>query len=152
VTFSARLRHARQAKGLTQEGAARAINVTSMTVSRYELGKVESPDAAILSRLSELYGVTVDWLLRGDTQVEHDRAGQPELEALIAERAASGRPIPDEVVARLRKDLHSWDGVVTREQLVFLLPVATERAAALDPAPPPPVPEGRRPVPPGKRR
>lgn len=151
MTLSARLKQARQAKSLSQEEAARTVAVTHMTVSRYERGVVEHPDTAILQRLAELYGTTVDWLLNGDAQLERDRPGQPELEALIAERAAAGRPIPAEVVARLRKDLHSWDGVVTREQLTFLLPVATERAAVLDPAPPL-VPEGRRRVPPGRRR
>lgn len=151
VSFPARLKQARRARGLSQEGAARLVDTSLITISRWELGKVDSPDSAILGRLAEVYGTTVDWLLKGDVQVERERPGQPELEALIVERESAGRPIPAEVIARLRKDLHSWDGVVTRDQLVMLLPVAAERAAALDPAPPP-VPEGRRRVPPARRR
>lgn len=68
------------------------------------------------------------------------------IDSFAAEREAEGRPIPAEVVDRLRRDVAAWDGLVTRDHLVMLVPIATERARGDVP-----LPKGRRMVQ-GRRR
>lgn len=91
-----------------------------------------------------------------ETRFEREYPHDAAISAFAAERSAEGRPIPDAVIERLRRDVHAWDGHLTRDHLVMLLPIARDRVEQLErgaPAPePPPVPEGRRRVPPGRPR
>lgn len=57
-----RLKEARKAKNLTQRRVADALNVTAATYNRYEKG-VLSPDPIALSKLAEIFDVSVDYLL-----------------------------------------------------------------------------------------
>lgn len=57
-----RLREARKAKGLTQVEVSRIIGISQNGYSDWETGK-NRVDARSLGRLSELYGVTVNYLL-----------------------------------------------------------------------------------------
>lgn len=57
-----RLRRAREAKGLTQEQLGKLLNVTDATINRYEKG-TRQPAPAMLRRLAETLGVSVDYLL-----------------------------------------------------------------------------------------
>lgn len=62
--FPANLRKARQAKGLTQEGAARLLDVTLLTWGRWERGQ-SKPDLDTLDRIAELLEVRSGWLVDG---------------------------------------------------------------------------------------
>lgn len=60
-----RLRALRIAKRLTLAEVAAVLKVTMQAVSKYEKGRNQLPvDATV--RLAELYGVTCDFILRGD--------------------------------------------------------------------------------------
>lgn len=55
----------RTEQGLTQKQLAEKINVTDKAVSRWETGK-GAPDVTLLMPLSQLFGVSVNELLRGE--------------------------------------------------------------------------------------
>ena len=57
-----RLKKLRMEKDLTQAALARELNVTQQAVAKWEAGK-SLPDHAMLLRLAQDYGVSVDYLL-----------------------------------------------------------------------------------------
>lgn len=62
-----RIREQREALGLSQDDLARQIFVSRQTVSNWERGKT-CPDVQSLLLLSNLFGVSVDVLVRGDEE------------------------------------------------------------------------------------
>lgn len=64
-----RLKEARKKSEMTQEQVAEQIMVSRVTVSRWENGK-SLPDIASLIRLSDLYHISLDELLKGDPKME----------------------------------------------------------------------------------
>lgn len=95
----------RKEKGITQLELAEAVKVSRQAVSKWESGG-SLPSTESLRGLSELYGVSVDYLLNED---EDDRA-------LREEREQSPEPVGD----RKRKPLIKWAAVVL---VVFVLVV-----------------------------
>lgn len=62
----------RKAKGLTQEDVAFKLSVSNKTLSSWETDRT-TPDALTLPAIADLYGVTVDEILRGEkTNKEKD--------------------------------------------------------------------------------
>lgn len=62
------LKEKRKELALTQQDVAEQLNVTRQTVSSWELGK-NIPDVSSLIELSELYDISLDYMLKGDKQV-----------------------------------------------------------------------------------
>lgn len=62
-TFAANLREAMTAAGVTQEGLARAVDVTLSTVSRWYRGR-NKPDLDKLDRIAEALGTEASELVR----------------------------------------------------------------------------------------
>jgi transcriptional regulator with XRE-family HTH domain len=67
-----RLREAREYVGLSQEEVAFALSISRPAVGNIEAG-ARKVEAFELSKLSELYGRTVDYLLTGDAPVGDTR-------------------------------------------------------------------------------
>ena len=65
--FAQKLSGYRQQKGLSQEELAQKIGVSSQTVSEWERGE-SSPDTDNLIALSEIYGISLDELIKGKNQ------------------------------------------------------------------------------------
>lgn len=66
-----KLKDARVASGLTQEGVAEKINVSRQTISNWENEKTY-PDIISVIKLSEIYSISLDNLLKGDKKMmEH---------------------------------------------------------------------------------
>ena len=65
-----KLRKARQALGQTQEQVAQAVGVSRQTISNWETGR-SLPDVLSVIRLSDLYDVNLDQLLKGDDTMLH---------------------------------------------------------------------------------
>lgn len=65
-----RLRELRKEKGLTLEDVSERLEITSMSLSRYERGERE-PKGEILFKLAKMYEVTPDYLL-GWTEERND--------------------------------------------------------------------------------
>jgi len=57
-----RIRHCRKKSGLTQTDVANAVQVSPQAVSKWERGE-NAPDISSLPALSQLLGVSIEWLL-----------------------------------------------------------------------------------------
>ena len=68
MEISERLKEARQNTGLTQDQVAEKILVSRVTVSHWESGK-SLPDIVSLISLSDLYGISLDELVKGDSKM-----------------------------------------------------------------------------------
>lgn len=72
----------RREKGFTQTALAEKMDVSRQSISRWELGEA-FPSTDNLRRLSELYGVSVDYLMNDDEQLPKAAVAvmeEPELE------------------------------------------------------------------------
>ncbi|MDE7453874.1 MAG: helix-turn-helix domain-containing protein [Clostridia bacterium] len=62
ILFAQRLRELRKEKNLLQSELAKELNITQRKVSYWEKEKIE-PDLASLWKLSDFFGVSVDYLI-----------------------------------------------------------------------------------------
>lgn len=74
-----RLSELRRAKGLSQNQLADTIHVCRQSISDWERG-VSRPTRENLVLLSELYGVSVDYLLEREPQTPPEEVTQPQME------------------------------------------------------------------------
>ncbi len=63
-----RLKEARKTAGMTQEEVAEKVLVSRVTISSWENGKT-LPDIASLISLSDLYNISLDELVKGDSKM-----------------------------------------------------------------------------------
>ena len=75
----------RKGAGMTQQEAADRLGVSNKTVSKWESGG-GFPDIAILPALAELYGVTADDILAGETVRRTAASGGGQVEQYLAHR------------------------------------------------------------------
>ena len=68
MEISERLKEARQSIGMTQDQVAEKVLVSRVTVSHWESGK-SLPDIVSLISLSDLYGISLDELVKGDSKM-----------------------------------------------------------------------------------
>ena len=68
MDFSERLKRERENKGWSQLELAEKIHVSRQSVSKWETGK-NYPSIEVIINLSDLFGVTVDELLRSDVEL-----------------------------------------------------------------------------------
>jgi transcriptional regulator with XRE-family HTH domain len=68
MMFYEKLKHCREQLCLSQEDIAEKLYVSRQAVSKWERG-VNEPDIETIVRLSDIYGVTIDDLLREDLSV-----------------------------------------------------------------------------------
>ena len=68
-----KLKSARRERGISQEQAAEVLGVSRQTVSNWETGKTY-PDILSAIRMSDLYAVSMDRLLKEETPVENSYA------------------------------------------------------------------------------
>lgn len=135
----------RKGKGMTQQELADRLNVTNKAVSKWETGEA-FPETAQLVPLSDIFGVTVDELLRGRRThvVENDAPmsgtvaaenAAPMSEAVPAENTAPmSEAVPAENAAAAdmaggeKADLSQWR--ITRAALIVLAACAVVFALA----------------------
>lgn len=67
--LSEKLKKLRSEAGLTQEQAAEKLNVTRSAVARWESAQ-GIPDISNLIAISEVYNISLDELIKGDSRVE----------------------------------------------------------------------------------
>ncbi|MBR2188550.1 MAG: helix-turn-helix transcriptional regulator [Eubacterium sp.] len=68
MVISDKLKEARQKAGMTQDQVAEKIMVSRVTISHWENGK-SLPDIISLLKLSDLYSISLDELVRGDPRI-----------------------------------------------------------------------------------
>ncbi len=67
-----KIRQVRSKLGMTQLEMAKAIRHSKQSVSGYEIGDTY-PSIDSLIQISRLGGVSIDWLLTGETNVPHEQ-------------------------------------------------------------------------------
>ena len=65
MNLGERLTKLRKSKGLSQEQLAEELDLTRQTISKWELGQ-SAPDIDYLIKLSNYFGVTTDYLIKGN--------------------------------------------------------------------------------------
>lgn len=70
-----RLKVARMEANLMQKEAAQKLGISNTTLSQYEKGQ-RNPDPTTLSKLANLYGVSVDWLLDRKLEKSQDNLNE----------------------------------------------------------------------------
>lgn len=86
MIFSEKLQLIRKNKGFTQEELAEKLSVSRQAVAKWESGQVY-PDIANLIQISNLFHVTVDYLVRDqECMISCDNAQNQAMEQLIAFR------------------------------------------------------------------
>ncbi len=91
MNFSDKLLMIRKSQGMTQESLAEALQVSRQAVTKWESG-LAYPDILNLIQLSDLFHVTVDYLVKDNpcgASLEH--GGGSDLERLIAFRLEANR-------------------------------------------------------------
>lgn len=71
MNFSKQLKEQRVAKGLSQEQLAENLHIARQSISKWERGEAY-PSIGMLIRLSELFDMSIDELLKGDTQLKDE--------------------------------------------------------------------------------
>lgn len=97
MTLGEKLARLRKARGMSQEQLAAALGVSRQAVSKWELGETV-PDVSRVVAMSELFGVTTDYLLKDGPgegaqaagSVAGDQAG-----AAVGERGGEAPSVPD---------------------------------------------------------
>lgn len=90
MSVSKQLIHLRNVKGISQEELASLMNVTRQAVSKWETDQT-LPDSEKIIRLSEIFGVSTDYLLKGketdpmDIYSKHDSKAGNDMSAEVTE-------------------------------------------------------------------
>lgn len=71
MTLGEKLYQLRKGRGISQEALAQKMNVSRQAISRWELDEVV-PDTANVLAISNMFGVSTDYLLREDCREERD--------------------------------------------------------------------------------
>lgn len=116
------LAQARRQKGLSQEEVAEALDVSRQAVSRWETGAA-APTTDNLIRLSQLYGVSLDALIRSEPL--------PQPEVVPVETAAETETLPAPEGAGRRR-LPRWALAGLAALLCLLVAVTIYLAAIRD--------------------
>ena len=69
MNFSERLKKEREKRGWSQNDLAEKIHVSRQAVSKWETGK-NYPSIEVIINLSDLFGITIDELLRSDEELK----------------------------------------------------------------------------------
>ncbi|MDD3417800.1 MAG: helix-turn-helix transcriptional regulator [Lachnospiraceae bacterium] len=90
MSVSKQLIHLRNVKGISQEELASLMNVTRQAVSKWETDQT-LPDSEKTIRLSEIFGVSTDYILKGketdpmDIYSQHDSKTGSDMSAEVTE-------------------------------------------------------------------
>ena len=94
MTLGQKLISLRKARGMTQEELSEAIGVTRQTISKWELD-TSTPDLDYLCKLCDLFGVTADYLIRPNAEIQADSL-QPLPTPVPSAEAEAQMPPPPE--------------------------------------------------------
>ena len=120
--LSETLKSLRKKKGYSQEEAASRLNVVRQTISKWEKG-LSVPDAEMLTRLAELYEVTVGELLGAPSaRQDMNESSQPDTHE-IAEQLSR---INEQLVIKNRRSSRIWKilGIIVAACIAFYLLMA----------------------------
>ena len=93
----------RKKEGMTQEELAGKLNVSRQTISKWELCQ-SHPELSFIVKLSELFGVTTDYLIKDEevvSQSTNEEAEPHMAEAVSVEKGLNTRQIAGIIIASL---------------------------------------------------
>ena len=105
MVFGRELKKLRQQKHLTQEQLAERADLSVPYISHLERGS-KKPSMAVLVRLAESLGVTVDRLLSGN-QEKDTVAFFPEVQELLADCSVLERVVLTEIVCAAKRSIRT---------------------------------------------
>lgn len=118
-----RLLALRMQKGMTQEELAEYLNVSRQSVSKWELNKT-LPDVDKMVQLADLYGVSMDHLVRGlESEPAEAGAEQEEAETSVIEK--------EEEQAAVSEKIQTTSTDLTIHRMLFLLAMAVSGIVCL---------------------
>lgn len=82
MNFNEKLQSLRKSNGITQDELAEKLKVTRQTISKWECGE-STPDFRNLVKISELFKVSIDLLLKDEEPAEKIEANVPESYIII---------------------------------------------------------------------
>lgn len=82
MTFDEKLMNLRKSRGWSQEELGEKLGVTRQTVSKWELGAT-TPEMEKLAAMSELFGISVDELIKGGDYNETKSEPFPDIEKTV---------------------------------------------------------------------
>ncbi len=86
MAFGERLTILRKSRGMSQEQLAEQLDLARQTISKWELDQ-STPDLEYIIQLSELFGVTTDYLIKGEEPTERL---SPEKQQVLSEKPPKG--------------------------------------------------------------
>lgn len=89
----------RKKEGMTQEELAGKLNVSRQTISKWELCQ-SHPELSFIVKLSELFGVTTDYLIKDD-ELNKDNKEEVNSNVVVVKQGLSPRQIVGIIVASL---------------------------------------------------
>lgn len=107
TTIADRLKDLRSQKGVNQDQAAEACNMSRVALARYETG-TRVPRAENAARLADYYGVSVDYLLGRDDATTQKQEKAPADDPLTEQIMAKAKLMNEE---ELRQLLRIMDAV-----------------------------------------
>ena len=118
-----RLLALRMQKGMTQEELAEYLKVSRQSVSKWELNKT-LPDVDKMVQLADLYGVSMDHLVRGlESEPAEAGAEQEEAETSVIEK--------EEEQAAVSEKIQTTSTDLTIHRMLFLLVMAVSGIVCL---------------------
>lgn len=103
IAFGRELRKLRQQRGLTQEKLAEFVDLSVPYISHLERG-TKKPSLAVLTRLAESLGVTVDRLLTGNQKTDKT-AFYLEVQELLGDCSTRERAILTEIAYAAKRSI-----------------------------------------------
>ncbi|MGN1390330.1 MAG: helix-turn-helix domain-containing protein [Bulleidia sp.] len=82
MTIADRIQNLRKVKGISQEELADKIGVSRQTISKWE-SEQSVPDIDKVVQMSDYFGMTTDYLLKGIEETEEDRTSDAQVFSLI---------------------------------------------------------------------
>ena len=92
MKFEEKLMTMRKRNGMSQEELADQLGVSRQAISRWELGST-LPDAPNLLKLSDLFGVSIDYLLHDEYETESDLPPVKEVRREMTVKAQKSRKL-----------------------------------------------------------
>ena len=130
--FADNIKHLREAKNVSQEKMAQALNVSYQAVSKWETGK-SLPDITLLPLISRYFGITIDELLMAEQLDEklllekyeaeaehHQREGKNAANISLWQEALQRMPNNEQVKVHLMAAYYDTDKVGYSKEIVEL--------------------------------
>lgn len=105
IVFGRELRKLRRQRGLTQERLAELAELSTPYVSHLERGS-KKPSMAVLVRLADCLGVTVDRLLSGNQKTDKT-AFYSEVQELLGDCTVRERAVLTEIVVAAKRSIRT---------------------------------------------